>query len=569
MGPKAIIGILIVIAIIYFYLYSTDVSGEQGFAVSPLTRGHVQDRVNPLAAKTNPTANPAAPIGLSVAEAGSLRRMSMAALNSYTQNHTSSGGLTNVLPGNYEGFDTQGIIDPLDTALSVPISDETSMLAMEKYCREYTITGNPFDDATFAANCGVCMSTGNFNDAANTPIVNTPAGTGVLLYRADKDRAYARKTANNYRYPRAMPSLGRAVCAGATTQDNDANLPTLAIDAAMYSELKGQAACIFTQDYATDKSCGKCLTDPTSWTYIKQPASEGMQPTNLILVGSGLVTVTSNGQPVVDADGKEIADVALSTTTPLSVGLGNFLVNGTVRGYINEGEPFVVSVKPAGVTVPYVGGLIQSTVPNGSTYIEEMYNTILTDDANSGNVPKIGQPKLGVSTFGLYVKRIIPTTPMPSGAAMRLSCKMPMTFLSNNLSQYTCPDGPLINSLEDANALIKDECTGQSPGGYSQNCLGKIILEAGCSTGGTWYSSGLPAAATTGNNVGQIRNWITAQQVNRNQPAVSMGCYGINNSSPCDGASPGTPPTAECLKYLYDNTSENNPVQGRAYTTTN
>jgi len=557
MGPKAIIVILIVIAIIYLYLYNTE-NKKQGFTL----RGHIQDRVNPLAAGTNPTANPAAPIGISVTAAASLRDMSMVGLNSYTQRHTSAGGLTNVMPGNYEGFDNLGLIDPLDTALSVPISDETSMLAMEKYCKEYQITGNPFDDATFAENCGVCMSTGNFNDAANTPIVKTTTGTGVLVYKADKDRAIARKKANNYNYPRAIPSLGRAVCVGAISQDDDSSLPTLAINADMYSELKGQAACSDAKEFTDNGSCNRCVTNTNAWTYLKKPNIDGMQPTNLVLVGSGLVTVTSNGQPVVRADGTPIVDQAISAT-PLSVGLGNFLVNGIVRGYIDEGEPFVITVSPAGVTAPYVGGLIQGIVPNGTPYIEDLYNTILRDDANAGSAPRHVDPRLSVNTFGVNVKKIIPGTGITT---IQLSCRMPMTFINTPLSQYTCPDGPLVNSQADETILITDECTGQNPGSYSASCLNKIILNAGCSTSGTWFTQGLPSAATQGKNVGQLNNWIAQQQDNKNQPAVSMGCYGINNVSPCDGVSQGT---TACLEYLYNNTSERNPAQGRAYTTTN
>jgi len=570
MGRAAIIGILIVIAIIYVYFCSTDVSGQQGFLVNtnPLMNGHVQDRVNPLAAGTNPTANPATPIGISVAEANKMRHMSMTGLNSYNQRYTSSGGLTNVMPGNYEGFDNLGHIDPLDTALSVPISDETSMLAIEKYCKEYKITGNPFEDAKFAENCGVCLSTGQFNDAAKTPILHSDKGTGVLLYKADKERAYARKAANNYKYPRAMPSLGRAICAGATSQEDDGKMPTLAIDADMYADLTGQAGCELKQDFAADGTCGRCITDTDSWVYLKKPMSEGMQPTSLILVGSGLVTVSSKGMSVVDADGRPIVDMPLSST-PISLGLGNVIVNGSLRGYIEEGDPFVISVKPAGMTIPFVGGVIQGTVSNGSKYIEELYNTIVSDDANAGNAPKVGQPKLNVTTLGVYVRRIVPRNPMPSGVAMRLACKMPLTFLSNSLTHYGCPDGPLVNSKENADALIKDECTGQQPGAYSDSCLGKIILDAGCSSGGSWYTNSLPTQAIAGKNVGQISNWIKTEQTKVNDPGLSMGCYGIDISSPCDSVKAGSPPSNECLAYLYNNTSQKNPAEGPAYSTTN
>jgi hypothetical protein len=502
--------------------------------------------------------------------------MSMVGLNSYVQTHTSTGGLQNVMPGNY-GQGNEGFVDPLDTANSVPISDETSMLAMEKYCKEYNVSENPFNDPTFAANCGVCLSSGNFNDAARTPIADTPGGTGVLVYQQDKQRAYDRQVSNNYRYPRAMPSLGRAMCVGATSQEDDSKPPTLAIDANMYTDIKYRKECIKAADFTADKSCGRCVTDPTSWSYIKNPPNGDLNPVTLVLSGSGKVTVTVNGSPamiVTDTGLAPMTETSLSTT-PISVLLSTGAAN---EQQIQEGQRFIVSVKQVGTTIPFVGGLLQSKSPNGEKYVQEFYNTIVKDTANSGNVPKVGQPKVPITTNGVSVKRIIPTTPLPTPVAMVLECEMPVTFISpvwdpttnrTQIAYYDCSAGPYVNSQGHADNIIKDECTGQLPASYTDSCLGSIITGAGCSTGGTWYRNGLPQE-TRGMNTGQLTNWIKDQQkMSSTDPTVAIGCYGLDISSPCDKTNPDGTPTDTCLKYLYENTIERNPRYGPAYNTQN
>ena len=593
-GGIYIIGILLAIAIIYVYLYRV----ENFSSADPNLDGHMQDRFNPLGQSTNPVTNPAAPIGISVSKANSLRKMSMVGLNSHVQGHKDSGGLSQRLPGGLqqgfqvEGFTSMGKLAPTNTALnqyasapdmalSVPMSDSTSMLAMEKFCREYDTTkGNPFSDATFADNCGVCLSTGRFNDVSKTPIKDTPSGTGVLVYKADKTKAYDRQRDNNYLYPRAMPSLGRAVCVGATTQDNDSQAPTLAIDANMYMDMKRRKECIAAQDFAPDRSCGQCVTNPKSWSYVKNPPAGDLNHVTLVLVGNGLVTVTVNGQKLMAEDGTPVVDVPLSTDTPLNLDLGNYMDGGAVRGFIEEGEKFVVSVKGVATgTVPHVGGLLESIVPNGGKYVEEFYNTIITDGANAGNAPRVGQPKLMVGTYGVYVRRVVPTTPVPTPVAMVLNCQMPLTFINpvwnaetgrTQIAAYDCKNGPYVNSAEDSALLLKDECTGQKPGALSIECLHSIIMDNGCSTGGDWYMKGLPADAIGNNSVGQIASWIQgALAEGGDDPSVMKGCYGVDTSSPCDGLGPGDTPSTECLAYLYSNMSEQNPRIGKAYTTVN
>lgn len=552
-----LITVLIVIVMIYFYLYGTETFVNNK---DPLVSLHNQQRTNQLAINTNLKQTPVSPIGISVAEGKELTDMSIVGLTSYKQHPNSEGGITLSMPGNYtsgEGF--------LDTPLSIPVSDETSMLGIEKYCKEMDVTKDPFGDPKFKENCGVCLSAGAFTGTPTTPF---DGPQGVLVYKADKDRAYARKTANNYKYPRAMPSLGRAVCTGATSQEDDSAPPTLAIDSGMYRDAMGRMRCQKDQQYVPDKSCGKCMADTNVWSYIQHPPNGTVQNLELQLVGSGKVTITVKGAATT------FVNTTLSTTpliVPLSIYTGAPATNA-----IQEGDPFIISLQANGPSAPYIGGLLKGTNADDTIYLQELYNTILRDDANSGNSVRTSTPSLFVSGLNVRVKRLVPKDPLPmTTEKMRLACEVPFTFIdysdgNNNIAYYDCKKGPYVTTTAHDNILLRDECTDQEPGTYSDDCKRKIILDAGCSSAGSWWLNGLPADALTGTKA-QIKAWIQGRKgASSTDPVVAEGCYGITSvATPCDGVGPGKPPSDACLAYLYKNTSEQSATVGKAYSTTN
>ena len=553
-----LITVLLAIVMIYYYLYGRETFVDKK---DPLASLHNQQRTNPLAINTNLKQTPVTEIGIPVAQGRALTDMSIKALSSYQQHPNAVGGITMSMPGNYsseEGF--------LDTPLSIPVSDETSMLAIEKYCKEKDVDNDPFGDPKFMENCGVCLSTGSFTGTPNTPFSGPK---GVLVYKADKDRAYARKTANNYKYARAMPSLGRAVCRGATSQDDDTAPPTLAIDSDMYREAVGRMRCQKDQQYVGDKSCGKCMADTTVWSYIQHPPNGTVQNLQLHLVGSGRVTITVKGAAT------PVTNVVLSNT-PLIVDLSKYS-GAPGSSAVQEGDPFVLSVQAATATAaPFIGGLFKGTNADDTIYLQELYNAVLRDDANAGSSVKLGASNLLVPSLNVRVRRMVPKTPLPTGTEkMRLACMIPFTFIDysdgkNNIAYYDCKKGPYVTTVGSENALLRDECTGQGPGTYSEECKRRVILDAGCSSAGSWWLMGLPADAITG-TISQMKAWIKAKIVNANtDPAVAEGCYGITSvATPCDGVGPGTPPSDACLAYLYKNTSERSANIGKAYNTTN
>jgi hypothetical protein len=552
-----LITVLIAIVMIYFYLYGAETFVNQK---DPLASLHNQQRTNQLAINTNLQQNRVTEIGIPVAEGRALTAMSTMALNSFKQHPNSEGGISMSMPGNYtsgEGF--------LDTPLSIPVSDETSMLGIEKYCKDKDVTTDPFGDPEFMENCGVCLGAGAFTGTPTTPF---DGPKGVLVYKADKDRANARKTANNYKYARAMPSLGRAVCRGATSQEDDSAPPTLALDSDMYRDAMGRMRCQKNQEYVPDKSCGKCMADTTIWSYIQHPPNGTVQNLELQLVGNGKVTITVKGAAT------PVLNTVLSNT-PLIVDLSKY-TGAPSSSAVQEGDPFVVSVQAATAAAPFIGGLLKGTNADGTIYLQEFYNTVLRDDINSGNSVRTGTPSVFVSGLNVRVKRLVPKYPLPTTAEkMRLVCEIPFTFIdysdgNNNIAYYDCKKGPYVTTTAHENKLFQDECSGQAPGQYSEDCKRKIVLDAGCSSAGSWWTTGLPADAISG-TVAQIKAWIQGRQGAANtDPAVAEGCYGITSvATPCDGVGPGNPPSNACLAYLYKNTSEQSANIGKAYDTTN
>jgi hypothetical protein len=329
------------------------------------------------------------------------------------------------------------------------------------------------------------------------------------------------------------------------------------------------------------------MADTKMWSYIQHPPNGTVQNLELQLVGNGKVTITVKGEATT------FVNTTLSTT-PLIVSLST--MRNWLPSAIQEGDPFVISVQAAAppataatavtataataaappAAAPFIGGLLKGTNADGTIYLQELYNTVLRDDMNSGNSVRTGTPSLFVSGLNVRVKRMVPKTPLVTTAEkMRLVCEIPFTFIdysdgNNNIAYYDCKKGPYVTTAANENKLLSDECTGQSPGQYSEDCKRKIILDAGCSSAGSWWTTGLPADAITG-TIGQITAWIRGRQATANtDPAVAEGCYGITSvSTPCDGVGPGNPPSEECLAYLYKNTSEKSATVGKAYDTTN
>lgn len=516
--PLTITIILVILVVVYYYNYS-----PEGYET--LTE-KVTDRTNPLAQLQDPQKNPAAPVGISESAGANLRNMSQVALN-----------VPSIVPVN--GVLTQG---PLVDPISPRIDNENSYLGMIKMCKDKGVGDRPFDDPAFAANCGMCVTSGSLKSGET---FNKP--TGVLVYAADKADAQKDKTTNQHIFPRVVPSIDAATCQGASRSDS--SKPSLAITQADFDAFKARAAC--KASHGLGNGCAHCVSNKeSSWI----PANGGIQPLTLWLWGAGNVVVTVGGQKVAGADSLKPAVLSDST---MQIPLGR----------VKEGTSFNVTVsKGTSVEGPFVYGILTSVTPANKPY-KLPIEKFLELDKVSGTFVRKGAPKY-FSEVKAYSAKLLP---QGGQLSMALDGFVPLTFVEpDQLAAFDCASSPFVSSQASAELLINDPCLnprGQGPANYTKECLQQALLNAGCSTNGTWYKNPTIDGKTT------IADWTAAVAKLANMPSaatdvnISMGCRGVDVSTPCDAYLGGGIPNAACMAYLYSNNSESSKRAGRAYTT--
>ena len=511
--------LLVILAVVFF-----GNTTKEGF--DDTIMNNIQDRINPLASSQHPLTNPAADIGITNASGSSLRTISQAALN--THNYDSSGNETTF---------------PMNT-ISPRIDNDKSFLALVDFCKETVESarstgGSPFSNPKFAANCGVCMSSGKLVTGHS---FNDP--TGVVVYGEDQQIALETQKENKYKYPRAIPSLHSATCEGAN-RDDDSKPPTLAINDKMYQDIKNRDACKVQQWYGS--SCGQCVSDSTSWSYVKTSSQGGGTYEIMFwLFGKGDVQVLIGGNAL---------------GAPQSLSMEPIVVNA---GVVPEGTPFQIRVSappiPKEVNVANAANVtsamtaansakiaannlislyaaIQSTLPNGKPFIMPIDNLIEIDEA-SGATPR----RLSSRTFPeieLSLISFVPAVPflgpndIPKSAQMKLNGSIPLTFINpDQIAFYDCGAGPYTTLQKDGELLINrgDPClnpASQGPDSYTKACLQSRIISSGCSTQGKWYSNGLPTSITSGKDLGQIDTLIGKQiKYKKGDPEFQTNCYG-------------------------------------------
>ena len=524
---KILLSVLLLVLLALLYR----ANAKEGYADTLMNK--VQDRANPLAAQQNPLSNPASQIGITQASGSSLRSMSQTALNIPMQ-VPSLGGLFTTKP-------------PVNT-LSPRIDNESSFLGLVDFCKNTGASmSDPFSDANFAANCGMCTSSGTLitGEKFTSP-------TGVVVYQKDKDNVNDTQTKNRYKFPRAIPSLKSATCQGATLSD-DSVAPVLAITGKMLKEILGRNACRTNQTFGN--SCGQCTADTNSWSYVENPPNGGISETTLYLYGKGTVQISVQGAVV---------------GSPKSLSMTATVIN---IGIVTEGSTIKVAVtSDSDGNSPMLYAAMKNTLPNGSDFYLP-FDDIINKDEVTGSYPRRLSPKF-FTDMNMALSQILPSAGQPRGSVqMVLDATMPLTFVSSDqIASYDCTTGPYTTSQADAELYSSDTdpClnpAGQGPGNYSQECIQGKLFAAGCSTGGDWYTNGLPGAATAGKNLGQINSWLQDKVTNSStDPSVTKGCYGEDTSTPCDQFI-GTAqiPNQQCLAYLYANTGAQNPRLGQAY----
>ena len=514
--PLTLIVILVVLIVTLYYFTSVE--------AFETIQQKISDRMNPLAQLQNPLKNPAARIGISEANGAKLRNMSQVALN--------------IPPLKVvNGVFTEGFSSDL---LSPRIDNENSYLGMIKMCKDRGVGNRPFDDPAFAANCGMCVTSGSLKTGET---FSTP--TGVLVYAADKTNAQNDKTKNQYIFPRAIPSIDAATCNGASRSESSE--PALAITQADFDAFKARAAC--KASHGLGNGCAKCISNnESSWI----PANGGIQPLTLWLSGAGNVVVTIGGQKVFGGNPAQPAVLSDATT---KIPLGRVKESTSINITVSKGTS---------VEGPYVYGILTSITSVNALYplaIEKF----LELDTVSGTFVRKGTPKY-ISEVNSYSAKLLP---QGDKLSMSLDGFVPMTFIEpDQLAAFDCKASPFVSSTASAELLITDPCLNprkQGPGNYTRECLQQAVLNAGCSTNGDWYKDPKISANTT------VASWTSAIAALAKRPdaatnvSTSMGCSGVDISTPCDAFLNGGIPDAACMAYLYSNDSEFSKRTGRAY----
>lgn len=507
-----ILGLVLVVLVFVFYVYN---SYSEGFEA---ITDKIQDRANTLAGQQNPLTNPAAQIGVSEAAGSKLRILSEVALNMPRAVSDGAGSYNQVMPTNL---------------VSPRIDNENSFLGIVNMCKEKGKGNSPFSDSAFAENCGMCITSGTLitGESFTTP-------TGVVVYKADKDEANATKINNGYSFARAIPSLNGATCVGAN-KNNDA-LPVLAINQEDFDAFRKRKEC--RDSHKIGEQCGRCVSDQES-TWV--PPSGGKQPLTLYLWGAGKAAVSlANG-----FNSELLSLSSAATAVPI--------------GRVEEGTGIQVSVSRAeSVDGPYVYGVIVSATAAKGIYKLPM-EKFMEKDSVSGAAPR----RNGVKYFDdvkVFCNKLMPQSNQTS---MSLQGFIPVTMVEyDQLAAFDCPSAPIVQTQASAELLIDDVCLspkGQGPGTYSDDCIKQTILQAGCSTNGDWYKN---PPANRNFKLGDYMNDIKKKAaLVDTDPGASMGCLGVDISTPCDAYLNGGIPDKTCMTYLYLNQSETSKRVGRAY----
>lgn len=530
-GGRMLLLIGLVITILYLLYYQV----EEGFETLDNLS---QDRTNPLAVQTNPLRNPAAPIGISEKDASKLRSVTSVAL----------GGNLNM----------DGIPDA-----SPRIDSENSYLGLVKFCMERGAQPNPFSDAKFRENCGMCSTSGTirpFNTAFNKP-------TGVLVYKKDKDAALQDQKDNRYPFPRIIPSLNSATCLGASL--NDSAQPVLAITQRDAEAFMKRADCVL-KGSVDGTGCASCL--PTK--KISFVDKEGrVNPLTLTLFGEGDAEVVLGN--------RSLGKSALSMTQGVELQLGSPKEGTMIRVTVSNRKNARGMMS---LTTPYLFGVLKGQNPNETPYYLDLYDCI-EKNIQTGSRPQAGRPQVFQGTPLNLVRMNAP----PRATQMNLEGRIPLTFTEwSDIASYDCPNGPFITTEASAEMLIRDPCLrpkGQGPLTWTDECLRSKLEDNRCASG-TWYQNPQQALAlwrrevqtNTIKNAGDFfksfSTWLQSLlSPNGAKPArvetdiaVAMGVKGVDLRTPCDPfLNTNAVPNQACMEYLYKNRGATNKRVGPTY----
>jgi hypothetical protein len=409
-------------------------------------------------------------------------------------------------------------------------------------CQSFAPTCGAFDNAEFAANCGMSFDINGMN-ASNKPFIG-----GLFVSPDDRQKqtdaaniVLSTATPPYDPYKVYQPTLGKA------------KPGTFALTKDQCVVVKEKVECAAKQTFSSP-NCTQCYT---SQNFARVGPETQRIPSSLFLFGNGNVSVWTSDTP--EKNIITIGQTQLDTNTPVEVNIPGDA----------EGTTFVIFVDPIGPKT-FVAGYIQGETPRGTFKLDLM--SLVQSDLVTNSKPRLNG-SLTVNGF-----RCFSIVPGAKQTNMRLSCLIPFSFLSMyDGDALTCDNGPIITQAASATFLESDPCYGKDnqPGNYKLECLQTRWIELGGTQQGTGYpankaaadaiqkdSNGQPLDIDTivENLANKITPALTGTGANGNPLSLSawndlsMWATGIPINTPCDGPNQDTGPLSqECLSYLYLN----------------
>jgi len=452
-----------------------------------------------------------------------------------------------------ESFVTQLVKDPTTTpALQSSPSD---VMVRSAYCQNKAIDGSQFNDTQFAADCGVCLSSGTVN--SGLPFTGPK---GLFIDPSARQQAYDTKEGTDDPYTNAKPTTG--TCVGAT--GGVGNQYTYALDKNEYDNFTARIKC--QHDKNLDGTCGMCLQDG-SFTYVGDTSQLPLQTITFYVGGRGTLTVTMGGQQVQFAPA--VGDGAPVTTLTLSATATAF------QAVVAEGALMSFNVAQPNSQTPWIPaefyGVLEAPSTTGGVTQIPLEKLLLTDDQMGGK-PRRGRkfPVIKSPAGEISCAQLVSGYSKPS---MMLTGIMPFLFASSfPFDGVDCKGSILQSKSASAAEYAGDPCykpAGQGPGRWSAACLQDRILNAGCTVNGTLYKS---PPITSQSSIGDLQQQfeeIASKQYSDNDSSIK--CNGKKISTPCDSwinydvnNSPDISP--QCINYLYYNGGAEVQAIGPTYT---
>ena len=452
-----------------------------------------------------------------------------------------------------ESFITQIVTEPTSTpALQSGSSD---VMVRSAYCQNRSIDGSQFNDAKFAADCGVCLSSGTLN--SGLPFTGAK---GLFIDPSAREQAYATKEANDDPYTNAKPTTG--TCVGAT--GGVGNQYTYALDKNEYDNYTSRIKC--QHDKNLDGTCGMCIQDG-SFTYVGDISQLPLQTITFYVGGRGTLTATMGGQQVqfgtTSADGAPVTTLTLSATAT------------AFQAVVPEGALMSFNIAQPNSQTPWVPaefyGVLEAPSTTGGVTQIPLDKLLLTDDQIGGK-PRRGRkfPVIKSPAGEISCAQLVSGYSKPS---MMLTGIMPFLFASSfPFDGIDCKGSILQSKSASAAEYAGDPCYkpgGQGPGNWSAACLQDRILNAGCTTNGTLYKSPPTNSQSSIGALQQEFEALAAKQYSDNDSSIQ--CNGKKISTPCDSwinydvnNSPDISP--QCINYLYYNGGAEVQAIGPTYT---